>query len=303
MMEEILEMSDGAQLEALIVEPKLSPIGHIHLVHGMAEHIGRYDKVMRELSNEGYIVTGYNQRGHGKKALENRELGDFGDNVTFDRLVEDVRETLTVYKERYPSLPRILFGHSMGSFVIRRFSQKYSNEIDALIISGTSGKPGITRLGGSILSSVLSLKDGAHAPSELLDSIGFGGYNKMVEHPETKFDWLSTDRQNVQTYIEDPLSGAVSTNHFFSVLFDGLKVINDQSSYQSVRRDLPILLLSGTDDPVGNSGSGVFQAAEMYTKVGVDSVTVHLFEGVRHEIVQEPSKDSVLQVIKQWVAE
>ena len=295
-------MSDGTTLHTVVSEPENTPIGHIHIVHGMAEHIGRYEIVLEDLANEGYLVTGHNQRGHGEQAYEKGELGDFADGVTFDRLVEDVHEVLLYYKDQYPSLRRVLFGHSMGSFVARRFSQTYSEEIDALICSGTAGKPGITRLGGSLLSSALSLKDGAHAKSHVLDSIGFGGYNKIIDSPKTKFDWLSTDRQTVQEYIDDPLSGAVSTNRFFHVLFDGLKVISQTNSYQSVRHDLPVLFLSGTDDPVGNMGNGVFEAANMYVASGVKSVTVHLFEGVRHEALQEPSRDTVLRVLKQWVA-
>ncbi len=302
MGEQVLMMSDGVKLDTYIAEPFDSPIGHIHLVHGMAEHIGRYDIVMKDLAKAGYVVTGYNQRGHGPLALDQGMLGDFGNTVTFDRLVEDVREVMNAYKQDFPNLPRILFGHSMGSFIVRRYSQMYGNEIDALICSGTAGKPGLTRVGGSLLASILSIKDGEHAPSEVLDAIGFGGYNKMISEPKTKFDWLSTDRQTIQDYIKDPLSGTVSTNHFFRVLFEGLKLISTENAYRSVPEELPVLLFAGTDDPVGNMGSGVFEAASMFSNAGVRSVTVYLFEGIRHESLQEPSRDQVLNVMKKWVA-
>ncbi|WP_052245740.1 alpha/beta fold hydrolase [Sporosarcina sp. ZBG7A] len=301
MKEQLLTMSDGVILDSYFMEPSGTPRGHIHLVHGMAEHIGRYEAVMNDLARAGYIVTGYNQRGHGQRALDHDQLGDFGDGVTFDRLVEDVREVMNAYKVEYPNLPRILFGHSMGSFVVRRFSQKYGAEIDALICSGTAGKPGLSRVGGSLLASILSLKDGPHAPSEVLDTIGFGGYNKTISNPETKFDWLSTDRQTVRDYIEDPLSGTVSTNSFFQVLFDGLKLISTTSAYESVPKKLPILLFAGTEDPVGNMGSGIFEAAGMYKDAGVENVTAYLFEGVRHESLQGPSREPVLKMMKQWV--
>ncbi|MCM3756793.1 lysophospholipase [Sporosarcina aquimarina] len=301
MKAQILTMSDGVILDSYYVEPSGTPCGHIHIVHGMAEHIGRYEAVMNDLAHSGYIVTGYNQRGHGQRALDHHQLGDFGDGVTFDRLVEDVLEVMDVYKVEYPNLPRILFGHSMGSFVVRRFSQKYGSEIDALICSGTAGKPGLTRVGGSLLASILSIKDGAHAPSNVLDTIGFGGYNKTVSNPETKFDWLSTDRQTVQDYIDDPLSGAVSTNSFFQVLFDGLKIISSTTAYESVPKKLPILLFAGAEDPVGNMGSGIFEAAEMYKDAGVENVTAYLYEGVRHESLQGPSREPVLNMMKQWV--
>ncbi|MGG0643733.1 alpha/beta hydrolase [Sporosarcina gallistercoris] len=301
MNEQLLTMSDGAILDAYTLKPSGIPRGHMYLVHGMAEHIGRYESVMYDLAQAGYVVTGFNQRGHGRRALDNDQLGDFGDGVTFDRLVEDVLEVMDSLKVENPNLPRILFGHSMGSFVVRRFSQKYGAEIDALICSGTAGKPGLTRVGGSLLASILSFKDGPHAPSELLDSIGFGGYNKIVLNPETKFDWLSTDRQTVHDYIEDPLSGVVSTNRFFQVLFDGLKKISTTSAYRSVPEKLPILMFAGTEDPVGNMGSGIFEAAEMYRDAGVENVTVHLLEGVRHEALQGASREPVLNMMKQWV--
>lgn len=301
MDERLLEMSDGAILDTYTLRPLGIPLGHIYLVHGMAEHIGRYEAVMNQLAEAGYIVTGFNQRGHGQRALDQDQLGDFGDGVTFDRLVEDVLEVIAVLNEENPNLPRILFGHSMGSFVARRFSQKYGAYIDALICSGTAGKPGLTRVGGSLLASTLSIKDGPDAPSDLLDSIGFGGYNRKIENPETKFDWLSTDRQTVQNYIEDPLSGAVSSNRFFKILFDGLKKISTASAYKTVPKHLPILLFAGTEDPVGNMGSGIFEAAEMYSEAGVKNVTVHLLEGVRHESLQGSSREPVLQMMMQWV--
>ncbi|WP_432355046.1 alpha/beta fold hydrolase [Sporosarcina sp. A2] len=302
MKEKLLTMSDGVVLDTYYTGPISTPKGHVHLVHGMAEHIGRYDEVMSTLAKAGYVVTGYNQRGHGQRALDKHQLGDFTDAVTFDRLVEDVREVKDAYKVEYPNLPIILFGHSMGSFIVRRFSQKYGNEIDALICSGTAGKPGLTRVGGSALASILSMKDGAHAPSNLLDSIGFGGYNRMILNPETKFDWLSSDKETVAKYIEDPLSGAISSNHFFQVLFDGLKLISKPSSYQSVPKDLPVLMFSGTDDPVGNMGSGIFEAANLFKDAGVKSVTVNLFEGVRHESLQGPSREPVLKMVQNWMA-
>lgn len=301
MKEQLLKMSDSALLDTYTMKPFDTPRGHIFLVHGMAEHIGRYEWVMKELVQTGYMVTGFNQRGHGQRALDNHQLGDFGDGVTFDRLVDDVLEVMNAFKPENPNLPRILFGHSMGSFVVRRFSQKYGEEIDALICSGTAGKPGITRVGGSLLASILSFKDGAHAPSELLDEIGFGGYNKIVSNPETKFDWLSTDRQTVQDYIEDPLSGVVSTNSFFRVLFDGLKKISTISAYRSVPEKLPILMFAGTEDPVGNRGSGIFEAAKLYSDAGTENVTVHLLEGVRHEALQGPSREPALNMMKQWM--
>ena len=301
MKQQQLKMSDGVILDAYVMEPPGTPRGHIHLVHGMAEHIGRYEAVMNDLSQAGYLITGYNQRGHGQRALDQNQLGDFGEGITFDRLVEDVREVMNAFSANDSDQPRILFGHSMGSFIVRRFSQKYGKEIDALICSGTAGKPGMTRVGGSLLASVLSIKDGSHAPSEVLDRIGFGGYNKTIENPETKFDWLSTDRQTVHDYIEDPLSGAVSTNHFFHVLFDGLKLISSTSAYESVPKKLPVLLFAGTEDPVGNMGNGIFEAAGMYQDAGVENVRVHLFEGVRHESLQGTSRESVMTMMKQWV--
>lgn len=301
MEQQLITMSDGAVLDTYVQATTKTPRAHIHFVHGMAEHIARYGEVMDDLAKEGYVVTGFNQRGHGPLALENHRLGDFDDGVTFDRLVEDVYEIMNAYKTMYPDVPRILFGHSMGSFVARRFSQTYGAEIDGLICSGTAGKPGMTGIGGSLLSAILSFKDGSHAPSDVLDQIGFGGYNKMIKNPKTKFDWLSTDQESVQKYLDDPLSGTVSTNQFFRVLFDGLKLISTPKNYESVPVQLPVLLFSGTADPVGGQGKGVFEAARLFSKAGVENVTVHLFENVRHESLQGPSRDSVLQVMKQWM--
>ncbi len=302
MITEVILMSDGTPIEVLSVMPEGVPKAHIHLVHGMAEHIGRYEETAEKLAAEGYTVTGHNQRGHGELAKEAGQLGDFEDGVTFDRLVEDVRELLHVFKQRRPDLETVLFGHSMGSFVVRRFSQLYGREIEALICSGTAGKPGVAGIAGTGLSALLSVKDGRHEPSYVLNTLGFGSYNRMMDNPQTPFDWLSTDPETVQTYIEDPLSGAISTNAFFRVLFDGLQVISSAGNYSNVPPELPVLLFSGSSDPVGNMGSGVFEAAGLFSTAGVQDVTVYLAEGERHETLKGLSSERVLSMMIDWIA-
>ncbi|GKV67876.1 alpha/beta hydrolase [Sporosarcina sp. NCCP-2716] len=302
MITEVVMMSDGTPIEVLSVMPEGTPKAHIHLVHGMAEHIGRYERTAELLAAQGYAVTGHNQRGHGGLAEKAGQLGDFEDGVTFDRLVEDVREVLNVFKLRRGGLKTILFGHSMGSFVVRRFAQLYGREIEGLICSGTAGKPGATAAGGIALSSVLSAKDGRHAPSHVLNTLGFGSYNRTIDNPETPFDWLSTDKETVQAYIDDPLSGAVSTNAFFRVLFEGLNTISSAGSNSTVPSGLPVLFFSGSSDPVGNMGSGVFEAAGLFSSAGVRDVTVFLAEGERHETLSGPPSDLVLPMMTDWIS-
>ena len=300
-MKEIMEgiMSDGHHVHVVKYTSE-NPIAHVHILHGLAEHIGRYEEFASFLVSHGFSVSGHDHRGHGRTAEKNGQLGYYGDGEGFDRVVEDVREVLhLVYKEE--SLPLILLGHSMGSFVARRYMQKYSETLSKVILSGTMYSPGIMGDAGILLGKFQSKVHSPQTESPLLNSLAFGAFNKQVKNPETPFDWLPRDAEEVQKYIDDPLCGFIPTNKLYTDMFGGLKTIHKQQEIEKVRKDLPILLISGEVDPVGKNGKDVFKVAEGMKKAGMRNITVQLVEGARHEILKETNRQQTYEVMLNWM--
>lgn len=296
-----MTMTDGHEVFVRTFKPDEEMIGHIHLLHGMAEHSERYEEFANVLVEQGYFVSTHDHRGHGYTADKNGQLGFFGYEDGFDRVVQDVYEVLKQV-EIIASVGRpILFGHSMGSFIARRFAQLYSEMIEKLILSGT-GSPSLLHSTGNVLAKQLVKLQGPTTTSELMNRLSFGNYNKNVKDAKTAFDWLSTNEEEVQKYIDDPLCGFVSTTQFFADLTGGMCYLDDKSKNTQIRPDLAVLFVSGTDDPVGgNNAKDVLKAAEQLVDAGVTNVKVHLFEGLRHEILHEVKKYQVFEIIVRWL--
>lgn len=298
--EEIVEMSDGFKLYAYSSHPKGDPIGHIHILHGMAEHSGRYASAMKFFNEQGYIVSGHDHRGHGQTALQNGLKGHFAHKDGFNRVVEDAHEVISYMKKSYPALKFILLGHSMGSFIARRYIQLHGDLVDLVLLSGTGDDSGIARYGAC---SGLSFgkKNGFAVPNPLLDSLVFGGFNKGIQEPETKFDWLSKNRKLVSSYMIDEHCGFIPTTQFFLDLFTGLGLIHKKEEIKRIPKSLPILLFSGAEDPVGNFGKAVWKVARQYNNANIKDVTVLLFEGGRHELLNDSTHKEVVHGVLDWI--
>ena len=299
----IFTMTDGHKIAAMTYFPG-NPneiIGHFHILHGMAEHQRRYEGFANYLSELGYLVTTHDHRGHGDTAEQNDRLfGYFADRDGFERVGEDVHEVLHQIRALHGVYPLTLFGHSMGSFIARRYTQHYSNELNRVIYCGTGATTAL-HVAGNSLAKVLSRIQGPKKPSRIMNKLSFGSFNNNIVDAVTNFDWLSTDEQEVQKYIEDMQCGFIATNQFFADLTSGLITIANPKEIKKIRDDLPILFISGSDDPVGESGEGVYKVASQYEQAGVKSVTVYMFEGMRHEILNERNKQQVYDVVTRWM--
>lgn len=295
-----LTMTDGYDIFVRTFKPQ-NPKQHIHLLHGMAEHSARYEAFAEALCEQGYFVTSHDHRGHGYTTANNGILGYFDLENGFERVTDDVREILNEVKHAEYGRP-ILFGHSMGSFVARRFAQKYSDEIERLILSGT-GSPSLMHKAGHLLANQLVNMSGPAEPSKLMDKLSFGSFNAVVKNPQTSYDWLSSDAAEVQKYIDDPYCGFVSTNQFYADLTGAMaQHMSNPVDNARIRSDLKILLVSGTQDPVGEKeAAGVVKAGQQLADAGVQHVKVQLFEGMRHEILNEVKKEKVYESIIRWL--
>ncbi|WP_156288406.1 alpha/beta hydrolase [Oceanobacillus salinisoli] len=272
-----------------------NPKAIIQLSHGMVEHIGRYQSFANYLIDKGFIVYGNDHRGHGQTGLKQGLLGYFADEDGFLKTMEDLHQITLMIMEKHPNTPIILLGHSMGSFLARYYVQKYSHLIDGVILSGTGGFPPSITKSGKALASLLPAKK----QSKLMNQLAFGNYNKKIKSNKTAYDWLSRDEEEVKKYVEDPLSGYVPTAKFFVDLMSGLDIIQQQPD--SIRKDLPMLLISGSEDPVGNYEKGVWKTAKLYERTGLENVTTFLFIGARHELLNELNKKEVYSVIDNWI--
>lgn len=239
-----LLVSDHTRIYVRIYEPEHEVIGRFHILHGMGEHGGRYDAFATMLCEQGYFVTMHDHRGHGKTAELNGKLGYFADENGFERVVEDVYDVLQNVRYDYKKVPIYIFGHSMGSFIARRFIQVYGEIVDGCILCGTGATTTMHKV-GNMLAKTMARTKGKDVRGDLLNELSLGSFNKQFKNTKTAFDWLSSDEEEVQKYIEDPYCGFIPTNQFFADLTDGLIMINRKEENTRIPKDLPILLISG----------------------------------------------------------
>lgn len=283
--------------------PDAEPRGIVQIEHGIAEHIERYDDFARFLADNGFIVVGDDHLGHGRSIAEGGEQGFFAENDGWDYVVRDIDKLHDIMHEKYPELPYIFFGHSMGSFLVRTYIIKHPEKPDAVIISGTGHQPLPMVLGGYAMASVAVKLHGAHKIGDTLNSIAFGSYNKGYDNARTEFDWLSRDTANVDKYIADPLCGFVPTVSLFRDMMGGIRFVTSQKNIDRMCQETPVYFMSGDADPVGENGKGVTRAYNAFCRAGLHDVKMRLYPGGRHELLNETNREEVYKDVLDWINE
>ncbi|MBQ8592201.1 MAG: lysophospholipase [Lachnospiraceae bacterium] len=273
--------------------PEGNPICVLQIVHGMAEYALRYDDVARYLAQKGVLVVASDHLGHGLSKREEAPYGYFCKRDAATVVVRDVHRLKKIVQEENLGVPYFILGHSMGSFVTRNYLFRYGKGIDGAMIMGTGNQPGYLPRAAKMLASILTIFKGAEHVSPLIDKLSFGDYNKQIENPVTNVDWLSRDKHQVDRYIEDPLCGFVFTLNGFHTLFDLIIKAEKKSNIEKIPKDLPILFLAGTADPVGEYGKGVRLAYENMKAAGIKDIDIKLYDGGRHEILNEIDKEII----------
>lgn len=269
----------------------------ILISHGMTEHIARYKQLAAFFNGKGFIVYGDDHRGHGRTGEKQGQLGFIAEANGFELLVEDLHLLIQYVKKQHTGLPIFIYGHSMGSFITRNYIQNYSEEVAGVLLAGSGFFPErSSKVGLEIASFQNPRKE-----STFMNNLVFGNYNSKIVQKLTSFDWLTRDGQVVDDYIADPLSGYVPTAGFFVDLLTGILQMQDPERNKRIRKDLPMLFISGDADPVGNYSKGVFQAAESYIEAGLSDVIVSLYPDARHELHQETNKEEVFDFLEQWI--
>ncbi|HJC00910.1 MAG TPA: alpha/beta hydrolase [Candidatus Flavonifractor merdavium] len=294
--------SDGVHsVSAIWWRPEGNPRGVVQLVHGISEHMGRYDPFARFLAEHGFAVVGHDHLGHGKTAKDASEYGWFGDQNGWKAVVKDVRALRQLAGEAYPGLPYFLMGHSMGSFVARGYLIFWPGTVDGAILSGTGQEPPLTVAAGRALSGLLTRISGPRAHSKLLDSLSVGAYNKQFKPNRTGADWISRDQAVVDAYCADPLCRFLPTVSMFHDMMVGLQLLAKRENLQKMDPDTPVYFFAGDKDPVGACGKGVRKVAGWFKEAGGKDVTVKLYPEGRHEMLNELNRDQVFQDVLAWL--
>ena len=279
----------------------VKPRAIIQLSHGMCEYITRYDAWARRFAEAGYVFCGNDHLGHGNTAPSKNELGFMAKRGGEKLLVEDTHTMTLLAKEKFPDIPLVLYGHSMGSFVARAYLTRFGGELAGALISGTAG-PGQPTGAAKKLSHVVEAMRGDHHRSNLLTAIAFGSYNKKFQKEKCILSWLTRDENKRATYADDPLCTFVFTTAGYDTLFSLLAEVSDKKWAAGVPKELPILLFAGDMDPVGNYGKGVKEVYDRLVKEGCN-VQLQLYEGGRHEMHNETNRDEVFADVTSYLEE
>ncbi|MGI6200597.1 MAG: alpha/beta fold hydrolase [Christensenellales bacterium] len=275
--------------------------GVIQIAHGMAEYADRYADLAAYLAAKGFWVYANDHAGHGHSDASGGKQGYFGPEDGWRHAVADMRALTEQARAQCPNLPVILLGHSMGSFLSRQYAAEHGELLSGLVLVGTgAGVPGMMSFSRA-LAKFEGKRHGADAPCALLNKLAFGGYVARIEDPRTVFDWLSRDSAVVDAYLHDPLCGFTFTAQGFYDLFSVLQRVNRRDWAAQVPRRLPILMISGEEDPVGGYGKGVAKVAQRLRESG-HAVELILYPGGRHEILNETNRQQVYADVYRFVS-
>lgn len=309
---------DGqSTVHALLWEPAAvaaggeAPRGLIQLVHGMSEHVERYEGFAAYLCEQGFAVCASDHVGHGKTASTAGDLGHMPLETGEDVLVADVHKlrqvalgVLSKQADMRPNnIPYVIFGHSMGSFVVRVYITRHALGVRAAVLCGTGHQPRALTQAGKALTRTLARTRGERHVSALVDGLGAGAYGKQIENAQTDLDWLATDPEVVAEYQRDPFCGQPFTVGAYHTLLSLVADATDARLARGIPHGLPLLFIAGSDDPVGECGAGVHRAVEMYRKAGSERVDEKIYVGARHEILNEPIKDEVHRDVCTWLGQ
>ncbi len=279
--------------------PEGTPRGVVQIVHGVAEHIGRYDPAARFLASHGYVVCGEDHLGHGLTA--GGKFGYFGPKQGWDLVCRDIRRLRELEGEKHPSLPYVILGHSMGSFLTRTYLIRWPGTVSAAVLSGTGQESAAAVASGKALAGLLCKTKGPDYVSRLLNDLSLGAYNKVFRPNRTSSDWLSRDEAQVDIALADPLCNFMPTVAMFRDMMGGLQFIADKSNLARMNQDTPVYFLSGDHDPVGSMGAGVRKVEAMFRSAGCKDVTVKLSPGGRHEMFNEINRQEVFDGLLAWL--
>lgn len=280
-------------------EPQGKPKAVVQIVHGIAEHIERFESFAVYLNSLGYVVVAEDHMGHGRSISEDCPRGYF--HGGWFTAVEDTRVLMKHTMTKYPDIPYILIGISMGSFMVRTLLAKYPDSgISGAVICGTAWQDAAVLRAARGLCGVICRAVDETKPSPILQKMMFGSYNQGIKKPQSPNTWLCRDEDVVRAYDDDPLCGFTASAGLYRDMLEGIDYIQQPEHIAAMDKSLPVLFIAGDRDPVGSYGKGVSACADAFAGAGMENVTVKLYPGDRHDVLNELDKLTVWTDIKEW---
>lgn len=294
--------TDGEHnLHVVIWEPEREINSILQISHGMIEYVARYAGVAEYLCSRGVLVIGNDHLGHGLSVKDESEFGYIAKGLS-KTLVDDLYEVTKFGKKEYGSeIPYFIMGHSMGSFLARRYLMEHGKEVAGAIIMGTGRQAPILVTASLVLLKLFTATKGDRYHSKFMVKLAHGSYNKKIKNPKTPSDWLSTDEAKVMEYVNDPLCQFTFTVNGYATLIDTFRFIQKKKNIEMIPKDLPLFFISGSEDPVGEYGKGFQAVYNSYEKAGIKNMQKHLIEGNRHEPLNDVNREEVYEEIRSFI--
>ena len=280
--------------------PEGEPKAVLQMVHGMNEYIDRYNEFASFMADNGFYVVGHDHVGHGESVAPDGTRRFFAEKNGNRVLLEDMETVRKTAAEKYPDVPHFILGHSMGSFLVRQFIARHGGSLTGAVIMGTGNQPAMTLKSGIAICSIIGAAKGKRYESRLVNKIAMNGNLKRIENPRTIADWLSKNEPNIDAYISNPWCNGMFTVGAYKDMFISIQDCQSKTTIDRIPKELPLLLVSGEEDPIGAYGKGVEAAYESYKKAGIQDVTIKLYPGDRHEILNELDREMVYQDLLDW---
>jgi len=302
-----LSSDNKTNVYAICCTPKDGKFTRImQIIHGMTEHIGRYLHFCEYLTTKGFLVIGHDQLGHGKTATKPEDYGYYGEPDPNALAIDDIHKLRVLYQNKYPNLPFFMLGHSMGSYLLRQYISNHSERLAGALIIGTGYVPYCTTVFGINMVKILTCFKGSHHRSNFLKNMSLGtSYYKKYDLTKTDptNSWVCRDAEVVKKFYDDKMCQFDFTLNGYLTLFQAVQNSCNPSYVMKIKRDLPIIFVSGDCDPVGSNGEGVKKAYELMKSIGSLDVTMKLYNDARHEVLNETNKEEVYEYLLKWLDE
>ena len=293
---------DGqTKIHGIVWRPETDVKAVLQICHGMVEYIDRYNDFAQYLAERGVCVVGHDHLGHGKSVQSEEHLGFFHESHGNKYVITDIHRLRRMTEKDYAGVPYFMMGHSMGSFLLRQYLTMRVEGLAGAIIMGTGYMPhGLLAAGQMVCRTIAAVK-GWQYRSEFMNQLGMGGYNKQFEPSESTKDWITSDEEMRKKYEADPLCSFTFTVNGYYQMFEGMKVLTKKNAMDKIPGSLPVLFVSGAEDPVGSNGEGVARVFRKYEKAGIQDVKMKLYPKGRHEILNESNREQVYEDLYQWM--
>jgi len=292
----VLATPDSHDIHLRIWHPDRKFAGVIQLLHGLGEHVNRYERFAAAATARGFVVCAHDHRGHGGHGATG---GYFANSNGWNLVVDDTHIVHKHIREQF-QLPIVMLGHSMGSYVAQTFAMHYGAKLSGLLLSGSMWPRRSKLLPAILLARFEALRLGKRGRSTLMNKLGFGDFNKRFEPSRTELDWLSRDEHEVDLYIADPLCGGPYTCGLWIDVMSALFKIASDNELNRIPADLPILITGGSDDPVGGEDS-MTRLTVHYAQTGHQRLAMKIYPEGRHEMLNETNRDDVTGDWLDWI--